>query len=201
MLRMTEFLPILLFAAAYYLYDIYVATAVLMVAMLIHIGHELVRGRKISRMVWISSALVMVFGSLTLILQNKAFVQWKPTIFTWLVAAVMLGSQFVGKRNAVEILFGVLKVPWSLPPFVWRNLNLGWAAGFLLEGALNLYFVYYHSESAWVLFKTFGHVVLTVVCLALTIGYLLSAGHLKGQVRQAGDKNPLTTEPPQSEGP
>ncbi len=165
-----DFLPVVLFGIAYYLYGIHTATATLMVAMTVMIALQMMLGRKIQPMIWTSYFLVLVFGGLTLALQNVLFIQWKPTILHWAMALVLLGGTLIGKRNLLARLFSGLD--FYLPSAVWRNLSLWWAFGMFLKGALNLYFAFWQSEAVWVSFKLFGQTALTIVFIVATLVYL-----------------------------
>ncbi len=107
-----DFFPILLFFAAYHLEGIYVATAVAMIASMVQIAAGWLLWRKLERMHWISALLIMLFGGMTLILQNPLFIMWKPTIVNWLFALVFLGSAFVGEKPLVQrMMEHVIEVP------------------------------------------------------------------------------------------
>lgn len=169
---LVDIFPLLAFGGAYYLYDFYVATAALIVTMTLLVGYRWLRRGQVENILWISYLLVLIFGSLTLALQDKTFLQWKPTIFAWLLAVALIGSQLFSKRSLLERAVVGFNPDFSLPPHVWQWLNLGWALGFLVKGSLNFYFAFYHSESTWVLFKLFGQFALTALYLILTFVYL-----------------------------
>jgi len=131
-----DFFPVLLFFIAYKLYDIYVATLVAILASLVQvIWLRLAHGRS-ETMHLVALGLIVVFGGLTIVLQDRAFVMWKPSIVYWLFAAVYLASQFIGERPLIERIMGHAI---AVPRPVWRRLNLLWAAFFLLAGFANLY--------------------------------------------------------------
>src|ERR1019366_7847788 len=81
--------PVAAFVVAYYLAGIYVATAVLMLALLLI---DLMRLRRVPHLHWISAGLVFVLVGATLILRDARFLKWKPTIFLWLVALTAIVS-------------------------------------------------------------------------------------------------------------
>lgn len=164
-----DFLPLIAFGGAYYLYDFYVATAALMVSMLLVVIYKHLHYGHVEKIFQISCLLVWLFGSLTIMLQDNLFLQWKPTVISWLIASLLLGSEWVGERNLIARIAGSYI---TLPAQTWRKVNLGWSAGFFLKGALNLYFALYHEESIWVAFKLFGQFTLTVVYLAITFFFL-----------------------------
>jgi intracellular septation protein len=82
-----ELLPVILFFVTYRFTDIFVATGVLIVAVVVQTTVTWVRDRKVSTVALISAALILVFGGLTLIVHDKTFIQWKVTVLDWLLAA------------------------------------------------------------------------------------------------------------------
>jgi len=64
--------------------------------------------------------LLVVFGGLTIFLQDRTFIMWKPSIVNWLFAAVFLGSHFIGERPLIARLIGQAV---NLPHHVWHRLN------------------------------------------------------------------------------
>jgi intracellular septation protein len=152
-----EFLPLLAFYVAYKLGGIYVGVAVLMGAMAVLLAWRKLTGRKISAMLWGSTALAFIFGSATLVLHDVHFIQWKPTIFYWLLAVVFLGSHFIGAQPlAQRFLEPALGKDLQVVGRDWRIVNLSWVIFWLLLGGVNLYVVRNFSEAAWVNFKAFG---------------------------------------------
>jgi intracellular septation protein len=147
-----DLFPVILFFAAFQLWDIYVATAVAIAASFAQIGWLALRRRKIEPMLWASLAIIVVFGGLTLALRDKTFIQWKPTVLYWLFAAVLAGGALSG-RNLIRAM---MSQQMRLPDPVWARLNWSWVGFFAFMGAANLYVAYNFSESAWVSFKLFG---------------------------------------------
>ena len=94
---LADFFPILLFFAAYQLYDIYVATAVAIASSALQVGYLWLTRHKVEKMHLITLALLIVFGGLTLLLRDPVFIKWKPTVVNWLFAAVFGGSQIFGR--------------------------------------------------------------------------------------------------------
>jgi intracellular septation protein len=147
-----DLFPVILFFIAFQWWGIFVATAVAIAASCAQIGWLALRGRKIDRMLWASLAIIVVFGGLTLVLRDKTFIQWKPTVLYWLFGAVLAGGA-LGGRNLIR---SMLSEQVQLPEPVWTRLNWSWVAFFAFMGAANLYVAYNFSESAWVNFKLFG---------------------------------------------
>jgi intracellular septation protein len=185
-MQLLEFFPILVFVVAYYLADIYVATAVLIAAVGVQVGVTVIRRRPVSKQLQITFWLTLGFGALTLALHDKTFIQWKPTIVNWLLASALLGSQYLVGGNLLERMLGK---QLTLPSAVWRRLNVGWALGFFIAGGLNLFVAYSFSEAFWVNYKLIGGFALTLLYIALTIAYLSWNGHLREEAVKpdAGD--------------
>ena len=154
-----DLFPVILFFAAFQLWDIYVATGVAIAASFAQIGWLALRGKKIDAMLWASLAIIVVFGGLTLLLRDKTFIQWKPTVLYWLFGAVLAGGALTG-RNLIKAM---MSQQIQLPEAVWARLNWSWVGFFAFMGAANLYVAYNYSESAWVNFKLIGGVGLMLL--------------------------------------
>ena len=159
-----DLFPIILFFIAFKFGDIYSATIVAMVATIGQILWVYYRHRKIDVMQWVSLVMILVFGSLTIFLHDKTFIQLKPTALYWLFSgALVISSQFFNK-NWIQVLMGkqiTLKANSSIS--AWGKLNIAWALFFFFMGALNLYVAFEYSESDWVNFKLFGSTGLLLV--------------------------------------
>jgi intracellular septation protein len=159
-----DLFPIILFFIAFKLADIYTATIVAMIATIGQILWAYYRHRKIDAMQWISLAMIIVFGSLTIFLHDKTFIQLKPTALYWLFSSALFISAQFFKKNWIQVLMGKQV---SLKPehahSVWQQLNLAWASFFFLMGVLNLYIAFEYSEETWVNFKLFGSTGLLVI--------------------------------------
>lgn len=159
-----DFLPILVFFVAYKLGGIYVATAAIMVAMSLQAAVQWIRHRKISSMMLLSTVLVLIFGSVTLLVHDKAFIQWKLTVLDWLFALGFLLAPYFGGQTLVQRL---MDGQISLPEQHWRTLNWMWISFFVLMGGLNVYVIYHYDEATWVNFKMFGTTGMTLVFVLL----------------------------------
>jgi intracellular septation protein len=175
MQTLIELAPLIAFFVTYKWFGgIYPATAVLMVAMLLLLGWDWLRTRKVPQMHLISAALVWVFGVATLILRDARFIQWKATVFYWLVAVAFGLTLLIGKKTLLErLLGGNLPEGTAVPAKTWRTLSLWSVLFYGALGAANLWVAYRMSESAWVTFKTWVIIPLIFVFTALIIFGLL----------------------------
>lgn len=163
-----DLFPIILFFIAFKLGDIYIATIVAMIATIGQILWVYYRHRKIDAMQWVSLVLILVFGSLTIFLHDKTFIQLKPTALYWLFSgALFVSAQFFNK-NWIQVLMGKqITLRAASAHSVWHRLNLAWAIFFFLMGVLNLYIAFDFSEETWVNFKLFGSTGLLVIFIIL----------------------------------
>ncbi|MCJ7558948.1 MAG: septation protein A [Gammaproteobacteria bacterium] len=159
-----DFFPVFAFFVAYKAFDIYVATAVLIVSFLAQFLLDWHKNKKINKMHLTSLVLVLVFGGITLFLRNEIFIQWKPTVLNWLFALAFLVAPLITKKTLVQRL---LEKNIDLAPHLWRQLNFMWIVFFTLSGAANLYVVYHYDEATWVNFKLFGLLGLTFLFVLL----------------------------------
>ncbi|MBT8529771.1 septation protein A [Polynucleobacter paneuropaeus] len=163
-----DLFPIILFFIAFKVADIYTATIVAMVATIGQILWVYYRHRKIDAMQWVSLVLIVVFGSLTIFLHDKTFIQLKPTALYWLFSGTLLISAHFFQKNWIQVLMGkqIALKPHS-EKTAWQKLNEAWALFFFFMGALNLYVAFEYSEDTWVNFKLFGSTGLLIVFVIL----------------------------------
>ncbi|MEH6635240.1 MAG: septation protein A [Halioglobus sp.] len=190
MKQLLEFVPIALFFISYqlkgesivlgdwqYTFDgMFSATAVLMAATVLQVIVTYALTRELEkRLMWLLLA-VMIFGGATLIFRNQMFIQWKPTIFNWVLAIAFGISQFIGEKNLMERTLGG---QIHLPKRVWTRLNLLWVSNFAIVGGLNLVVAYGFSEDTWVSYKLYSAIGFTLVLTILTA--LLISPHMKDE--------------------
>jgi intracellular septation protein len=151
-----EFAPLLAFFVAYKLGGIYVATITLMVTMVLSLSLSWIRARRMPAMLATSTVLVLLFGAATLILHNARFIQWKPSIFLWLMALAFLGSFFIGKQPLAQRLLQPVLGEVEIKRRDWLIVNAAWVLFGLAAGITNLFFAYHTSEATWASVKVFG---------------------------------------------
>jgi len=148
-----DLFPVILFFVSFKLFNVYVATAAAIAATIAQIVWVKWRHGKVDAMLWVSFAIIAVFGGATLILHDETFIKFKPTILYWVFATILLGSSLLLKKNLIRTL---LHEKISLPSKVWGQLNLSWSLFFILLGIINLYVAFNFSIDIWVNFKLFG---------------------------------------------
>lgn len=148
---------------------ILIATCVAMAASFGQIAWVWSRHRKVETTLWISFAVIVLFGGATLLFHDPTFFKWKPTVLYWLFGGTLAVAALAFDRNLIRTM---LESQIRLPDPVWTRLNIAWAGFFLLMGCLNLVFAYGFSEEAWVNFKLFGGMGLMLVFVLLQGLYL-----------------------------
>ncbi len=155
-----DLFPIILFFIAFKAFDIYIATGVAIAATVVQIAWTKWRHGKVDVMLWVSFAIIAVFGGATLLLHDETFIKWKPTVLYWLFSTILLFSNLLFNKNLMRVL---LQEKIALPLHVWNRLNLSWSLFFAVLGFLNLYVAFNYSTDTWVNFKLFGFTGLMVV--------------------------------------
>jgi intracellular septation protein len=142
---------------------IFAATAVFMVAILIALVVSYALTRHLPVMALVTAVVVVVFGALTLVLQDETFIKMKPTIIYVLFGGLLLGGLMFNK----PLLAVVFDSVFDLNEEGWRKLTLRWALFFLALAVLNEIIWRTQTTDFWVSFKVFGVVPLTFVFAAL----------------------------------
>ena len=166
--------PVVLFFAAFKLADIYVATAVAIAATFVQVGWLKLRRKRVDPMLWVSLAIIVVFGGATLALRDETFIKWKPTVLYWLFAAALAGAVLLFRKNLIRMMLGA---QMQLPEAVWARLTWSWTGFFAFMGAANLFVAYNFTTDQWVNFKLFGGVGLMVLFVLAQAMFL--ARHLE----------------------
>ncbi|NOX76696.1 MAG: septation protein A [Gammaproteobacteria bacterium] len=165
-----EMFPFLIFAGAYYLADIFTATAMAIAASIVQVAWFWFRDGRVKTSHLITLVLIVVFGGMTLAFQDESFIKWKFSIVSWLFAAVIFGSHFVGDRTLVERMMGA---SFTVPGFVWQRANAAIGSLMLLEGLVNVYVMYAFDTDTWFNIKFYGMTAATLLFM-LGLGLYLT---------------------------
>lgn len=172
-----EFGPLLVFflvnaQAGKYIADpkqaIFYGTGAFMIATVIALFASRRLLGRIPAMPLISGVFVMLFGGLTLWLQDDHFIKLKPTIVNALFAAILIGGLLTG-RSFLKLVFGDV---FRLTEEGWRQLTIRWALFFIALASLNEVVWRNFSTDFWVSFKVFAILPLTMVFALCQIGLL-----------------------------
>ncbi len=171
---LVDFFPLLVFFVVYKFYGIYAATAAAIVGTVVQIAYLKLSKQKIEPMHWLGFVIVIVFGGLTIYLQDERFIKLKPSILYWAFAVTLLFGLFILKRNLLKSLLGS---KLELPDHAWNVLAWMWIVFFGFMGALNLYIANRFPTATWVDFKVWwsmGLILVFSVLQALYMGRFLT---------------------------
>ncbi len=186
MQQFIDYLAIIAFVVVYFTTrDIFLATSVLMVGVTLQIAVYWLLKKPIGNELKVTFWASIILGGMTLVLRDETFIKWKPTIVNWLIAAALIGAHLIARMYLIEKMLGKVL---ALPSRAWFVLTYGWAGAFTLAGALNIWVAYNFSTDTWVTFKLFGLLILNVLFMVATFGYLASQGLLQDENLKQPDK-------------
>jgi intracellular septation protein len=151
--------PLVLFFIINARADIFAATAVFMVAMVISLSASWIIFKKIAVMPLVTGAVVLVFGGLTLYLQDDTFIKIKPTIVNVFFGTILLGGMLFG-HSLLKHVFGDV---YKLKAGGWSALTLRWGLFFFFLAIVNEIVWRNFSTDFWVMFKVWGIMPITIV--------------------------------------
>lgn len=151
---------------------IFTATSVFMVVTVLALAFSYWKLKKLPTMPLIGGAFIMVFGGLTIILEDDTFIKLKPTIVNTLFSATL----FVGLYMNKSFLKTVLESALSLDDKGWRILTWRWAFYFLFLAIVNELVWRTQTTDMWVNFKVFGVMPLTLLFSLSQVPLILRHG-------------------------
>jgi intracellular septation protein len=175
--------PLAVFFATYLTLGLMAATAALIAASLVALPVAWVLERRVPVVPLLTAAIVVVFGSLTLWLQDETFIKMKPTIVQALFALILLGGLAWG-RPLLKPLLAPMMPPMS--ERAWRQFTLRYALFFVAMAGLNELVWRTQSTDFWVTFKVFGLPVLTVLFILSQLPFVSRATRLAQAETGAG---------------
>ena len=164
-----EYVPLVGFFGSYWMYDLNVATAVLVLLTILAVLFSRLFTGKIPLIPLVTAGLVVLFGGLTLVFDDERFIKMKPTIVQIIMGLVLLMSL----RWKTPLLQTMLGQAFALPPAQWKTLSYRYALFFFVMAGLNEYIWRFYSTDFWVNFKFFGLTGLTFVFSISQIMYIM----------------------------
>ena len=154
-----DVLPLLVFFWCSKKYDIYVATLSAIVFSVLGTLYKYKKHGKVDSLPLFGTALMVVFGGLTVYFKNPQFLFWKPTLAYAATAAFFAYSCRDGQQPLVERLF---QSSLQLNQQQWRNATWAYVGFFIFKAILNLLVAYNFSLEFWVRYKVFGTIILSL---------------------------------------
>jgi intracellular septation protein len=172
-----DLFPVAVFFGAYKMFDLFTATAALLVLTLISLGIIYLAEKKLAIAPLITAIVVSIFGGLTLWLHDETFIKIKPTLINLVFAAILLGG-CVAKKGLLKHVF---HAAFQLTAEGWYLLSRRWGLFFLFMAGLNELVWRNFPTGTWVNFKVFGLFGLTMVFAALQTGLIQKYHEKDGQ--------------------
>ena len=147
---------------------------------------------KISPMLWLSTAMIVGFGALTIFFGDPAFIQWKPTIIYLLFAVVLLAGYAKGKSLLKVLLEAAFE---GLDEGGWLKLSRNWGVFFIVLALVNTVLVLTVSFDTWLGAKLWLFLPLTFLFTFTQVPMLMRHGLDVGQDETAAQKS-VEDEPP-----
>ncbi|HEY6662260.1 MAG TPA: inner membrane-spanning protein YciB [Sphingomicrobium sp.] len=187
-----DFGPLVVFFATYKLsggglQGTLIATGAFMAAVLIAVVAALAVFRRVTPMLWLSTALIVVFGGITLYFRDPSFIQMKPTLY-YGALAILLFVGLLKKKPLLRWLFGPI-FP-GLSDEGWLKLSRNWALFFVALGIANEVMRASLSFDTWLSLKVWGVPIVSLAFAAANIPMLLRHG------LEADDKPKVIEEAP-----
>ena len=145
------------------LFKIIFATKIFVPAILVALFIGWFQTKKIAKMPLITAILVVVFGGLTIWLNNPIFIKMKPTLI-YLIFSAILGYGLLKKKIYLKILMGSA-IPMNEEG--WLILSKRFVGFFVLLAFTNEIIWRFFSQDFWVNFKTFGLPFLLILLMVL----------------------------------
>ena len=136
---------------------------VMILATILQLAYNWFRHSKVEKMHIVTLVLVVVFGSITIYLEDPVYLFWKVSIINWLFALVFAGSHFFGKHIIIKRM---MSHAITLPEIIWTRLSIMWIIFFSVVGIINLLVAYRFDFDTWMDFKLFG-------LMGMTIGFII----------------------------
>jgi intracellular septation protein len=175
--------PLAVFFASYVSFGLMAATAALIAASLIALLLAWLLERRVPLVPLVTAAIVVVFGGLTLWLQDETFIKMKPTIVQAIFALILFGGLAFG-RPLLKPLLGPMMPPMS--DRAWRQFTLRYALFFVAMAGLNELVWRTQSTDFWVTFKVFGLPALTILFILSQIPFVGRATRLAQATAESG---------------
>lgn len=151
--------PLIVFFIANSRGDLFVATGAFMVATIVALTVSWILIRRLPIMPMVSGVVVLVFGGLTLALQDELFIKLKPTIVNLLFAAALFGGVALNR----PLLAVVFDQAFELTHRGWMKLSVRWAWFFVFLAIVNEVVWRTQTTDFWVAFKVWGIMPITMV--------------------------------------
>lgn len=147
-----ELAPVGIFFITLLVSDIFIATAVLMGAMVLSAAIAFAIERRLSPLMSFALIVVLAFGALTLSFRDEFFIKIRPTIYNTVLGVLLLAGLW-WKKYFLKI---VLEMAFQLDDTGWRKLTIRMACLFFTLAIANHLVWTNFSTEFWAAYKIWG---------------------------------------------
>jgi intracellular septation protein len=165
---LVELGPLIVFFTVNARAGIFWGTACFMAATIVSLVASRALLGRVPTMPLVTGVFVIVFGGLTLWLKDDLFIKLKPTIVNSLFATILFAGLYTNRLFLKTVFGDVMR----LTEPGWRKLTVRWGCFFVFLALLNEVVWRSFSTDAWVSFKVFGVMPLTMAFAIAQVGLL-----------------------------
>lgn len=162
-------------------------TGAFMVAALVALVVSKWKLGRVSPMLWLSTALIVFFGGLTILLRDEFYIQIKPTVIYLMFGAALLAGVMRGAALLKYLLEAAFE---GLSDRGWMILSRNWGLFFLALAALNEGFRHYLTFGGWLQAKLWVFLPLSFIFTFAHVPMLLRHGLAQEAESQAATQTP-----------
>ncbi|MDQ3074815.1 MAG: septation protein A [Pseudomonadota bacterium] len=180
--------PLLLFFIANWKLNIFAATGIFIVAILVAMAISFALTRRVTALQTFSAVMVVVMGGLTIWFHNEAFIKIKPTIYYTFVAVILGYGYFANKPILKSVLGSAYP---GLEAAGWAKLTRNWALFFAVMAAVNEAVWRNSTTDFWIGFKLWGAMPATLLFALANVPMLMRHGLTKEEAASASEPAPV----------
>lgn len=183
-----DFGPLLVFFLTFKFIGLIAGTVAFMAAIVVAVLVSRWKLGKVSPMLWLSAALVLGFGTLTIYFNDPKFIQIKPTIIYTMFAGALFFGLLIGK----PLLKVLLQAAYDgLDDAGWMKLSRNWAFFFAGMALLNETMRLSLDFDLWLTLKVWGVTILSFIFAIANVPMMMRHG------LAIGGEEAAETAPPQ----
>ena len=140
-----DFFPIALFFAVYkikalHFYQnegLHSAIIAMILATIVQISVTYIKQKKFEKAQMIGLVFLVVFGGITIYIDNPVFIMWKVSVLYVVFALALVASLWIGEKSLLQRMLGK---ELDLPNKVWTQITWLWGFGFIGIAIINAYY-------------------------------------------------------------
>lgn len=168
-----DFGPLLVFFLTYKFVGLIAGTVAFMAAIVVAVLVSKFKIGRVSPMLWLSAALVVGFGGLTVYFNDPRFIQMKPTIIYTMFSVLLFGGWLIGKPLLKFLMQAALE---GLSETGWMKLSRNWAFFFAGMAVINEVMWRTLDFDLWLTLKVWGGTALSMLFVVANVPMMMRHG-------------------------